>query len=146
MNELFLGKDYQESLGFMELRLMGSLFPANANKYSKYVPAPFRTANVNQTNYQCKIEEPVEWPSAFLSALAIHTDTISETKINSNEFFPPWQLFYLLKISCLYTNIQAKTDDKRQNTGNSKHVKNARNETSQCLLFHINRFLDVDVP
>jgi len=67
-------------LGFMELRLMGSLFHANANKYPKYVPAPFRTANVNQTNYQCKIEEPVEVALSFLSAHAVHTDTISETK------------------------------------------------------------------
>lgn len=54
---------------------MGGLFLANANKYSKYVPAPFRTANVNQLNYHCKIEEPVEKAPGFLSALVIHTET-----------------------------------------------------------------------
>jgi len=41
-------------------------------------------------------------------------------------------LLYLLKMSCLYTDRQAKTEDKIQ----GKLVKNARNETSQCLSFY----------
>lgn len=118
MNELFLGKDYHESLGFMELRLMGNLFPANANKYSKYVPAPFRTANVNQTNYQCKIEEPVDWPSASCLLLPSTQMQSLRQKLIQMSFFPPDNCFICWKyLVCILTfMLKQMTKDKIQGT------------------------------